>query len=323
MKGQQCFLIKHKVFLILKKVLLALFVIFVEVTVTFFLMHLVSGDPFSSSVDTLTLAAKEQYIEYYGLNKPLIQQYFIFLSRLLNGDLGTSMVNRTSTVNDVIRSFMPVSIILGGISVCGGTIIGYMLGVFSAYIKKESVRKWISTFCLIGISLPVFVWAPWLQSVFAVRLNWFPISGWWAPKCIILPVICLLPNTIATIMKYTRDSVISIRKSQYYLASKQRGFSEQYVFWHHIFKNSLPSVVTVLVSSLSGIFSGAFIVEKIFSIPGIGREYMFALNMRDYTMIIGLNIIFTIIYLLFRLLGDIFQQYCNPLFAENSHDGVR
>ena len=199
-----------------------------------------------------------------------------------------------------------------------GTLLGCTLGIITAYTKKYYIRRIISAICMVFISIPVFVWAPWLQSLFAFKLKLLPISGWGGIEYLILPVLCMLPNTVATTMKYTRNSIESIRKSNFYLAVRQRGFSERYIFKKHIIKNAIPSLITVLVSSLSGIISGTFIIEKIFSIPGMGREFMFAISMRDYPLIIGLNLLFTIVYLICRFMGDLIQGICNPLFAEKN-----
>lgn len=303
----------------MKKAFIYLIVVFAVTTITFFLMHSIEGDPFSASIERMDPAARELYSETYGLNKPLVVQYGIFIRNIVKErDLGTSLINRTTTVNDVLKNSLIPSLILGVISVVGGTLLGCAFGTAAAYTKKYYVRRMISVICIVFISIPVFVWAPWLQSLFSFKLKIFPISGWGGIEYIILPVLCMIPNTVATTMKYTRNSIESIRKSNFYLAVKQRGFSEGYIFRKHIIKNAVPSIITVLVSSLSGIISGTFIVEKIFSIPGMGREFMFAINMRDYPMIIGLNLLFTIVYLICRFIGDLIQGLCNPLFAEKN-----
>lgn len=301
----------------IKKVLFAICVVFVVTTITFFLMHLVEGDPFVTSVEKMDPAMRQQYIEQNGLDKSIIFQYGIFLKNwLLNGELGVSLTNRTSTVSDILRSSMGISLLLGGISVFLGTVLGIAVGTVAAYTKRNYMKYLISFICVIGISLPVFVWAPILQNYIGLKLDLFPISGWGTAAHVVLPVFCMLPNTITTTMKYTKNSIEKIRNSNFYIAARQRGFSEWHVYTRHILKNALPPIITILVSSLSGIFTGAFIVEKIFAIPGVGRSFMSAISMRDYTIIIGLNIVFTVVYVSFRLIGDLFQELCNPLFNE-------
>ena len=301
----------------LQRILLAILVVFVVTTLTFFLMHLVPGDPYTTSIENISQQEREIYIKENGLDKPLCLQYLVFFKKiLLKGDLGTSMINRTTTVCDILKSSLATSVCLGSIAVCMAVFIGFALGAVSSYLKDGLQKTFLSLLCVTGISLPVFVWAPLLQAYLGCKLRLFPISGWGTLSHLVLPVLCLLPNTLATTMKYTRNSIEKIRKSEYYIAIKQRGMGEWKIFRRHIIKNALPPIVTILVANLSGIFSGAFIVEKIFSIPGIGRQFMTAITMRDYTILIGLNIVFTIVYVCFRLLGDFAQERCNPLFRE-------
>lgn len=301
----------------LEKILWELFVVFVVTTITFFLMHHVPGDPYTASIENLTPESRDQYIADNCLDKPIWNQYVIFLKKiLLKRDLGTSMINKTRTVTDIFKSSLWTSIKLGVFSVIIAVVIGYIIGTISSYINNIFVKTIISLLFISGISLPVFVWAPFLQSRLGCNLGLFPISGWGTAKHYILPILCLLPNTLVTTMKYTKNSIEEIRKKEYYITNKQRGIGEWQIFRKHIFKNTLPSIITIIVSNLSGIFSGAFIVEKIFSIPGIGREFMNAISMRDYTILIGLNIVFTVVYVFFRLLGDLAQECCNPKFSE-------
>ena len=161
-----------------KKVLLAIGVVLVVTTITFFLMHMVKGDPFVTSVEKMDPAMRQQYIEQNGLDKPIFFQYAVFLKNwLLNGELGVSLTNRTSTVSDILRSSMGISLLLGGISVLLGTVLGFAVGTVAAYTKRNYMKYLISFICVIGISLPVFVWAPILQNNIGLKLKLFPISG--------------------------------------------------------------------------------------------------------------------------------------------------
>lgn len=309
---------KHtRIISLLKRILAMLVVVFITLTATFFIMHTIKGDPFLSHIEDLSPQARQRYITEYGLDKPLLQQYGIFLKNLLHGDLGVSFRNRTSTVTDVIQNSLPASLITGGIALIIGTVIGYLLGVWAAYEKKSWLKSCITTISMLGISLPIFIVAPVMQNIFALRLKLLPVSGWSSYSNLVLPVICMLPLTIATIMKYTKNSIEKVRASGYYIAAKQRGFSEFYIFKKHIFRNSSSALLTVLVSSVSGIFTGSFIVEKIFAIPGIGSQFVYAINTRDYPIIIGLNIVFTGIYVTCILVGDILQEILYPQFKDS------
>lgn len=300
----------------IKRIISMVIVVFTTFTLTFFLMHTAKGDPFTATIENLPNDVRQKYIEQYGFNQPIIKQYFIFLKRfIMQGDLGVSLHNRTSTVTDVIRTSMPASLLIGGLAVVIGTVVGYLLGICSAYTRFAWLKELISTASVLGMSVPVYILAPFIQNKIAVKLHLLPVSGWGTWQHLILPVICMLPLTIATITKYTKGSIEQVRRSGYYIAAKQRGFTEAHIFRLHVVKNSAPPIVTVVISNVSAVFSGSFIVEKIFSVPGIGREFMTAINTRDYTIIIGLNIVFTGIYVTFMLLGDLIQGICNPRFT--------
>ena len=290
-------------------------VVFATFTMTFFLMHTVKGDPFSATIEDLPNDVRQRYITQYGLDKPIFEQYLIFIKKLImQGDFGVSLRNHTSTVNDIIVNSMPASILIGSLSLVIGTIIGYLLGLWCAYTSSQRIKEAISSIGLLGLSVPIYILAPILQRELAVKRNLFPVSGWGTFEHVVLPTLCMLQLTIATILKYTKGSIEQVRKTNYYIASKQRGFSEFFIFRKHVFKNSAPPIVTVLISSVSAIFSGSFIVEKIFAVPGIGRQFVNAISTRDYTIIIGLNLIFTGIYVIFMLLGDLIQGLINPKF---------
>ena len=290
-------------------------VVFVTFTITFFLVHTIKGDPFSASIEDLPDDIRQRYIAQYGYDKPIIEQYIVFLKQvIIYGNFGVSLRNHTVTVKEVIKNSMPASITVGLLSLCIGTVIGYLLGVSGSYTKSKFINEVISSISIVGASIPIYIFAPILQRELAVKCGLFPVSGWGAMNNLVLPTICMLPLTIATITKYTKGSIEQVINSDYYIAAKQRGFSEIHIFRKHVFKNSLPPIITVFISNMSAVFTGSFIVEKIFSIPGIGRQFMNAISSRDYTIIIGLNVAFTLIYVIFMWLGDLFLGMSNPHF---------
>lgn len=307
----------HKAKRIFSRVVSSLLVGFIAVSTTFFMMHCVRGDPYTASNERISAQAKEQYVAENDLDKPLVSQYLLFLRRLLlYGDSGVSLYNRTTTVKDIVDDALPASVLLGLSAIIVGNIIGIAAGTVSAYAGSYRTKRRLSSLCIIGISIPSFVLAPLLQYIFAVKLKLVPVSGWGELPHMILPVICLLPSTVATTTKYIANGVESVRSSNYYIASVQRGFSERYIFFHHVLKNVFTPLITVLVSSVSGIFAGSFIVEKLFSIPGIGRQFMDAVSCRDYPIIIGLNILVVSTYVVARLIGDILLELINPRSRE-------
>jgi oligopeptide transport system permease protein len=300
-----------------RRIIAMMAVVFVTITITFFMLHAIDGDPFTSSIENLTSDARQRYISYYGLDKPIFEQYVLFIKNLvLHGDFGFSLRNRSSSVRDIICAAMPTSLIVGGAALFVGATVGYLLGVWSAYSKRTWVKKATSLFGVFCLSAPIYILAPIMQSIFGVKMHLLPVSGWGDWEHLVLPVMCMIPHTIATIMKYTQSGIEQVRRSAYYMAVKQRGFSEVHIFLKHVARNSASSIVTILVSNLSAIFAGSFIVEKIFSLPGIGRQFVSAINARDYTIVLGLNFVFTGIYVIFMLIGDVIQGSCNPRYRD-------
>lgn len=294
-------------------------VVFLTLTATFFLVHTIRGDPFTSKVDALDPKTRQQYILRYGTDKSILEQYAIFLRNLAKGDLGVSLSNNTSTVNDVIRNCMPSSLIVGSISYFLSFVLGFLAGIVCSYSKNKLLRSVLITLFMLGISIPVFIVAPVYQQLFSVKLGILPASGWGKPENLVLPIISMIPITAVHVFKHTKNGIKAARNSGYYRAAKQRGFSEIYIFKRHILKNASPALLTVIISGVSGLFTGAFVIEKVFAIPGIGFSFVTAISKRDYPIILGLNIAFTGIYVIFILLGDIIQALLFPRFKEGQY----
>jgi oligopeptide transport system permease protein len=297
---------------ILKRVLYMVLVMLIVTTLTFFLVHSIPGDPFSAMIQDLPEETRVLYMEKYGFDQPLIVQYVRFMKQLFSGDLGSSLRYPGRTVAEIAASFAPVSAQVGGIALAIGFVVGTILGIIAALNRNRFSDRTIMVLALLGTTIPTFVTASFLQYVFSVVWPIFPTTGWGTAKHMVLPVICLCVGPIATYARYMRSSVLDTTSQDYILTAEAKGAKTPRIVLLHIFRNSFLPCLTVLCTSVASIFSGSFIVESIFALPGLGTYFISAINDRDYSMILGLNIIFTGIYILSVLVTDILLGILDP-----------
>ena len=296
----------------IKRLIYMLITLFAVVTVTFFLMHLIPGDPLSTMAKTLPEQTRLNYYAKYGLDKPLMTQYLLYLKGLIRLDLGESILYPGRSVTGVIASTSPISGMVGGIALVIGTLIGVVLGIVAA-LKKNQWPDYIVMFiAILGATIPVFVLASLMQYVFAVRLGALPASGWGEPKHLILPVIVLAFGSIATYARYIKSSMLDTLSQDYVLTARAKGLSESAVILRHVLRNSLLPAVTIFSGSVVGVFTGAFVTEKMFSIPGIGFYYVTSINNRDFTMVMGTTIFYAALFIIMQLVVDFLYTVLDP-----------
>ena len=297
---------------ILKRVLYMLITLFFVVTVTFFLMRSIPGDPLASMARNLPDQTRENYYAKYGLDKPLFEQYLTYLENLLHGDLGESLVYPGRSVTETIASTSPVSGLTGGIALVIGVLLGVMLGIIAALYKNRWPDYLVMFIAILGITIPVFVLASLLQYFFSVQLGVLPTSGWGEPKHLIMPVIVLCFSTIATYARYIKSSMLDVLGQDYILTAQAKGLSQSQVIRPHVLHNSLLPAITILAGRIVGIFTGAFVVEKMFSIPGIGFYYISSINNNDYSMTMGVTIFYAALFVVMQLIVDIVYTLVDP-----------
>ena len=297
---------------ILKRVLYMLITLFFVVTVTFFLMRSIPGDPLASMARNLPDQTRENYYAKYGLDKPLFEQYLTYLENLLHGDLGESLVYPGRSVTETIASTSPVSGLTGGIALVIGVLLGVMLGIIAALYKNRWPDYLVMFIAILGITIPVFVLASLLQYFFSVQLGVLPTSGWGEPKHLIMPVIVLCFSTIATYARYIKSSMLDVLGQDYILTAQAKGLSQSQVIRRHVLRNSLLPAITILAGRIVGIFTGAFVVEKMFSIPGIGFYYISSINNNDYSMTMGVTIFYAALFVVMQLIVDIVYTLVDP-----------
>lgn len=298
---------------ILKRLLAGVLTIFVLITIAFFLMHAMPGSPFSQEEQKkLTPEGLARLNAKYGLDKPVWEQYLVYLEGLLEFDFGTSFKKPDTSVNEIIFGHFPTSAKVGGIAVLASLLVGIPLGIAAALNRGKLIDWFCMVFATIGISAPVFVISVLLMYVFCGVIPIFPnfgLNGW---DSYILPVACLSFNPIAYIARQTRSSMLDALGQDYVRTARAKGVSEFKVVVKHALKNALTPVITYLGTLIASLLTGSFIVERLFSISGIGRYFVQSISDRDYTMIMGITIFFGVFVVLCNLLADIVLAIIDP-----------
>ena len=298
---------------VLRRMLASFVSIFVLVTVTFFLMHAIPGGPFSPGEQKdVPPEILNAIAEKYGLNDPIIEQYAKYLKRLATGDLGVSFVQRDVTVNEKIVASFPTTFQLGSVTLLFSLLVGVPLGVISA-VRKDKFIDWFSrTFSTVGISVPNFVIAVLLLQTFTVRYQWFPSIGLTSWRHFVLPVLALSLSPIAYISRITRSEMIGTMKQDYIRTARAKGVGERSVILKHALRNSITAVVTYLGPLITNLLTGSFVLESIFSIPGLGRHFVSSIGDRDYSVVLGLTIFYGIVLLLANMFVDFVYGIVDP-----------
>ncbi len=296
---------------IIKRVILAIFTLFIVSTITFFLMFLVPGGPFLSekAPSAATLAALN---EKYGVNDPVPVQYKNYLSRLIRGDLGNSLKQRGRTVNQIIASRFPVSAKLGGISILVAVLIGVPVGSIAALSRGKWFDNAMMVVATCGIAVPSFVVCTVLVYVFGVQLNALPTFGLTSPLHYIMPVASLALYPTAYISRLMRSSMLDVLGQDYMRTAKAKGLSTLKMLFKHALRNAILPVVTYLGPLLAYTVTGSFIVEKIFTIPGLGDSFISSITGRDYPLIMGTTIFLAFLIITMNVVVDIVYKIVDP-----------
>lgn len=297
---------------ILRRTLATVPVLFLIFTGSFFLIRAAPGGPF----DAEKRAAPEimrQMEAYYGMDQPLWRQYFRQLGRVvLHGDLGPSFKYATFSVNDLIGASLPVSLELG----CLGMVIALTLGIGAgvlAALRPNTATDYVPmSLAMTGVCVPTFVSGPLLVLVFALKLRWFHPTGWSEPADRVLPALTLGIFYAAYLARLTRGGMLEILSQDFIRTARAKGASEARVIWKHALRGGLLPTVSFLGPALAGIISGSFVVESIFSIPGLGRYFVTAAFNRDYNMVLGTVLCYAALVVFFNLFTDVVQVWLNP-----------
>ena len=295
---------------ITKRLLMGLVSLFALITVTFFLTRLMPGNPFD--ISNVNQAVQDRIMSYYGLDQPVHVQFCMYLKNLSHGDLGISYKKVGTTVNQLIMQEAPYTIQIGLLAFIIALILGTIIGIAMAVTRKEGVRGSLMFLTVLGISIPNYVLALLLMLVCGVTLKWFPVVGLGSWKHYILPVTAMTVYPLAQISKLVKSSYSEAMHQDYVIMARAKGISKVRISFVHILKNAMIPVITISGPMVAFLLTGSFVVENIFTIPGIGREFVNSVSNRDYTVIMGLTIFLGIILVLCNLISDIICALVDP-----------
>lgn len=294
-----------------KRVFLSLVTLFLVATITFVLMNLVPGGPFLSE-KTPSEATLKALNEKYGLDKPLAVQYKNYMEKAIRGDFGPSIKQRGRTVSQIITSGFKVSARLGGLAIALAVLIGVPLGSIAALNRGKWMDNVIIVISTSGIAIPSFVVSTVLMMIFSVKLRLLPTYGLSSPLHYIMPVAALAFYPSAYIARLMRSSMLEVLGQDYMRTAKAKGLSQFVSLFKHALRNAIMPVVTYLGPLLAYTLTGSFVVEKIFTIPGLGNEFISSIINRDYTMIMGTTIFLAMLIIFMNLLVDIAYKIIDP-----------
>ena len=295
----------------LKRIVSSVITIFMIITITFFLMKAIPGNPFTDE-KMPNPEIRAAMLEKYGLDKPLSVQYVNYMKSLLHGDLGLSLRQRGRTVNQIIASKLPVSCRLAGIAVVVALCVGIPLGCISAYNRGKWLDNIIIVFATCGIAIPSFISSVLLLYQFGMNMKVLPTVGLNSAAAYIMPVTALAIYPSAYITRLMRSSLLDVMGQDYMRTARAKGVSQFMILFKHALRNAILPVITYVGPMLASLMTGSFVVEKIFSVPGLGRDFVSAITNRDYTMIMGTTILLSSMVIIANVIVDILYKIIDP-----------
>ena len=318
---------------LIKRIAMGLVTLWLVITITFFLIHMLPGDPFQSE-KAIPPKVKENLMAKYHLNRPLGEQYVEYLKNIAKGDLGASMKVRGRTVNDVINKSFLTSADLGARSIIFALALGIPLGIIAALKRGKFQDRLSMIVAIIGISVPSFVLAGLMQKYFVdvhngILIDKFNLplvrillSGWDRPEKKILPVIALGLYTVALIARLLRDKMIEVMGQDYIRLAIAKGVKPKNIVFRHALRNAILPIITIMGPTIAAVLTGSFVIEKMFSIPGLGKYFVDSINDRDYTMVLGVTVFYAIFLIIMMILVDIVYVLVDPKIKLGKGDEI-
>ena len=291
-------------------------VLWILLTLTFFLSKVVPGGPFSAERQaTPEVIAKLN--DYYGLDKPLWQQYLSYLSRVVRFDFGPSYTYQTDSVNEVIARAFPVSLQIGCLAFCIALALGVTAGVIAAVNKNKLWDYLPMSLAMAGICVPTFVMGPILALTFGLGLKLAPVSGWYGLNYVpfhpmVMPALTLGLFYAAYIARLTRGGMLEVLNQDFIRTARAKGVPDRQIVFKHAMRGGLLPIVAFLGPTFAGLISGSFVVEKVFNVPGLGQEFIKSVFNRDYPLILGTVVFFGVLIVIFNLVSDVLQALMDP-----------
>lgn len=282
------------------------------ITVAFFLIRVAPGGPFDAE-KTLPPEIQANLNAKYHLDEPLLQQYFRYLGQVATLDFGPSFQYKDWTVNELIAQGFPVSLTVGLTAIVLAFFVGTLLGIAAALRQNSGVDYSLMGFAMLGISIPNFVIAPILILLLAVYAGWLPAGGWdWSVRSMVLPVITLALPAIAYIARLTRGSLVDVLERPFIRTARAQGLGTMTIVTQHALKPALLPVVSYLGPAIAGVLTGSVVIEEIFGINGIGRWFVTGAENRDYTLVLGIVVVYASLIILLNLIADLIYAFIDP-----------
>jgi oligopeptide transport system permease protein len=303
---------------IIRRLLSLIPTMFVIVTLSFFLIRFAPGGPFSAE-KKVPAQVLQNLMKKYHMDESLGRQYLRYFGDILRGDLGPSFRYKDMSVNALIKQSMPNSMLLGTVALALAVVFGIAVGIISALKQNRWQDYGAMSLAVVGISVPLFVIGPLLQLLFAMQLKWLPTSGWITDRAglvtLIMPAITLSFPYFAYIARLSRASILEVLRSDYVRTARAKGLKESVVIGKHVLKGALLPVVSYLGPAFSGIITGSIVVETIFLVPGVGKIFVQSALNRDYTLIMGEVIVYSLILIVMNFVVDIVYGFLDPRIA--------
>lgn len=305
---------------ILKRIGIMIITIWIIVTLTFILMVSIPGSPLNEERGT-NETIQQNLEKYYNLDQPYHIQYLLYLKSIITFDFGPSIKQPNQTVNDLLSRGFPISFELGIATILVALISGITLGIIAALKHNGMIDYFAMSVAVLGISIPNFVLATLLIQQLAVNLELLPPATWSSPAHMVLPVAALATGPMAIIARLTRSTMLEVLTQDYIKMARAKGLSPWKVIIRHALKNALMPVVTIMGTLLAGILTGTFVIEKIFAIPGMGRYFVESINQRDYPVIMGTTVFYSVFLVVMLFLVDIIYGILDPRIKLHKKEG--
>lgn len=296
---------------LLRRLMVAVPTLFLVVTAAFFMMRAAPGNPFDSD-RKLPPEVERSIMAKYGMDRPLGEQYVAYVGNVLRGDLGPSLKYKDKSVAELISEGLPTSAVIGLSALTLACLVGIGLGIIAALRQNQMIDNVTMAIAVLGVCIPTFVTAPLLVLVFAAKLGWLPTAGLNGIRSLILPVTVLALPQIAIISRLTRAGMIEVLRSNYIRTARAKGLSEVRIVLRHGLRAAILPLVSYLGPACAGLLTGSLVIEKIFSLPGLGKSFVIGALQRDYTVVMGVVIVYAGLILLLNLLADIAYAMLDP-----------
>ncbi len=300
---------------IVRRLLIAIPTMFVIIAAAFFLMRAAPGGPFDGERQ-VPAEIEQRLLAAYDLDKPVPQQFLLYLGKLAHGDFGPSMKYKDKDVADIIAEGLPTSLIIGAFAMILALGVGSSLGVWAALRQNRPEDYVAMSFAVAGVCLPPLVLAPLFSLVFAVQLHWLPSGGLFRDSYtishLLLPVVALALPQIAIISRLMRASMIEAMRSNAIRTARAKGLPEAKVIWRHALPVAMIPIVSYLGPAISTVLTGGFVIETVFQLPGIGKQFTIAALQRDYTLVMGVVILYAGLIIFFNMMSDVLYGALDP-----------